>query len=98
MSEARAQGQIVLATFTNNQGLEPLGDNVWAETRESGSPAVGAPKAGLNGNLQAGAVEESNVDLTAQLVNMITAQRVFQANSQTIRTQDQLLQTIIQLR
>ncbi|MEO7402465.1 MAG: flagellar hook-basal body complex protein, partial [Burkholderiales bacterium] len=96
--ETRTQGQIVLATFTNNQGLDPLGDNVWAETRESGAPAVGAPKTGLNGSLQAGAVEESNVDLTAELVNMITAQRVFQANSQTIRTQDQLLQTIIQLR
>jgi flagellar hook protein FlgE len=96
--QTRAQGQIVMASFINNQGLQPLGGNVWSETRESGSPAVGAPKSGLLGTLQSSAVEESNVDLTADLVNMITAQRVFQANAQTIRTQDSLLQTIIQLR
>ena len=56
------------------------------------------PGSGNLGALQAGALEESNVDLTAELVNMITAQRVYQANAQTIKTEDQILQTIVNLR
>ncbi len=96
--QSRAQGQIVLATFTNPQGLQHLGNNLLAETAESGLPLVGAPGTGALGVLQSGALEESNVDLTSELVNMITAQRVYQANAQTIRAQDQLLQTIVNLR
>jgi len=93
-----AQGQIALASFTNSQGLAPLGNNLWAETSTSGLPLVGAPGAGTLGVLQSGAVEEANVDLTQELVNMITAQRVYQANAQTIKTEDSLLQTITNLR
>jgi flagellar hook protein FlgE len=96
--QARAQGQVVLANFTNPNGLQVLGGNQWAETTESGQPLVGAPNTGTLGVLQSGAVEESNVDLTAELVNMITAQRVYQANAQTIKTQDQVLQTLVNLR
>jgi flagellar hook protein FlgE len=96
--QSRAQGEIVLANFTNPQGLQHLGNNLLAETAESGQPLVGAPGTGNLGVLQSGALEESNVDLTAELVNMITAQRVYQANAQTIRAQDTVLQTIVNLR
>jgi flagellar hook protein FlgE len=91
-------GQVVLAGFTNPNGLQPLGNNVWAETAASGAALVGAPTTGSLGVLQSSAVEDSNVDLTAELVNMITAQRVYQANAQTIKTQDQVLQTLVNLR
>ncbi len=91
-------GQVVLASFANPNGLNPLGGNLWAETAESGAPLVGAPTSGSLGALQSNAVEDSNVDLTAELVNMITAQRVYQANAQTIKTQDQVLQTLVNLR
>ncbi|HEY0879356.1 MAG TPA: flagellar hook protein FlgE, partial [Zeimonas sp.] len=93
-----AQGRVVLVNFNNPQGLQPLGGNQWAETADSGAPMAGAPGAGSLGVIQSGALEQSNVDLTAELVNMITAQRVYQANAQTIRTQDQVMQTIVNLR
>jgi flagellar hook protein FlgE len=96
--QSRAQGQVVLSNFTNPNGLQPLGNNYYAETAESGQPLDGAPLTGNIGSLQAGAVEESNVDLTQELVNMITAQRVYQANAQTIKTQDQVMQTLVNLR
>ena len=96
--ETKPAGQIELASFRNPQGLQPLGGNAWGRSFASGDPLVGAPGDGNFGVLQAGAVEESNVDLTAELVNMITAQRVYQANAQTIKTQDQILQTIVNLR
>ena len=91
-------GQIELATFRNPQGLQPLGDNSWASSYTSGDPVVGVPGNGTLGVLQAGALEESNIDLTGELVNMITAQRVYQANAQTIKAQDTLMQTIVNLR
>lgn len=91
-------GQVVLANFTNPNGLAPQGNNVWAATATSGQELVGAPTSGSLGTLQSSAVEDSNVDLTAELVNMITAQRVYQANAQTIKTQDQVLQTLVNLR
>jgi flagellar hook protein FlgE len=96
--QTRAQGQIVMANFTNPNGLQPIGNNFFSETAESGQPLVGTALTGNLGSLQAGAVEESNVDLTQELVNMITAQRVYQANAQTIKTQDQVLQTLVNLR
>jgi len=96
--QTRPQGQIVLANFVNPQGLVPLGNNVWVEGGSAGQPTLGAPGSGILGSLEAGAVENSNVDLTAELVSMITAQRVYQANAQTIKTHDQLLQTIVNLR
>jgi flagellar hook protein FlgE len=91
-------GQVVLANFTNPNGLQSLGNNLWADTAASGAPLVGTPNSGSLGVLQSSAVEDSNVDLTAQLVNMITAQRTYQANAQTIKTQDQVLQTLVNLR
>jgi flagellar hook protein FlgE len=96
--QSKPAGQIELSTFRNVQGLKPLGGNLWARTFESGDPIVGTPSQGNLGVLQSGALEESNVDLTAELVNMITAQRIYQANAQTIKTQDQVLQTLVNLR
>ncbi|MES2128422.1 MAG: flagellar hook protein FlgE [Pseudomonadota bacterium] len=96
--QSHALGQIVLANFANPNGLSPLGNNAWAETSNSGVPLVGTPNSGSLGVLQSSAVENSNVDLTAELVNMITAQRVYQANAQTIKTQDSVLQTLVNLR
>jgi flagellar hook protein FlgE len=96
--QTKPLGQIVLANFTNPGGLEPLGNNAFAETSESGTPLVGTPDTGSLGVLQSSATEASNVDLTAELVNMITAQRVYQANAQTIKTQDSVLQTLVNLR
>lgn len=91
-------GQIVLANFPSVQGLQELGENVWAESFESGQAVLGTPGAGSLGLVQSGALESSNVDLTEQLVNMITAQRNFQANAQMISTQDQISQTVINIR
>ena len=93
-----AQGRVALTNFANPQGLSNLGGNAWAETIASGQPLVGSPGSGALGVLQSGAVEQSNVDLTAELVNMITAQRIYQANAQTIKTEDQILQTLVNLR
>ena len=96
--QTKPLGQVVLANFTNPQGLEPLGNNSFAESSASGTPMVGTPNTGSLGVLQSSATEASNVDLTAELVNMITAQRVYQANAQTIKTQDSVLQTLVSLR
>ncbi len=96
--KTRPAGQIELATFRNPQGLQPTGGNAWSGSFAAGDPIVGVPGDGNLGVLQAGALEESNVDLTEELVGMITAQRVYQANAQTIKTQDQILQTIVNLR
>jgi len=96
--QSKSAGQIMLATFRNPQGLQPLGGNAWAASYASGDPNVGKPGDGNIGMLQAGALEESNVDLTAELVNMITAQRAYQANAQSIKTEDQVLQTLVNLR
>jgi flagellar hook protein FlgE len=96
--QSRPGGQIEVATFRNPQGLQPLGGNAWGRTFTSGDPVLGTPGNGNLGVLQAGALEESNVDLTAELVNMITAQRIYQANAQTIKTVDQILQTLVNMR
>ena len=91
-------GQVALASFANPNGLTPQGDNAWVETSLSGPPLVGAPGVSGLGLVQSSAVEESNVDLTAELVAMITAQRIYQANAQTIKTEDQVMQTLVNLR
>jgi flagellar hook protein FlgE len=96
--QSKPAGQVELATFRNPQGLQALGGNLWANTYASGDPVMGVPGDGSMGVLQAGALEESNIDLTGELVNMITAQRIYQANAQTIKTQDQVLQTLVNLR
>jgi flagellar hook protein FlgE len=96
--QTKTIGQIVLANFRNPQGLQNQSDNQWSETPGSGQPLVGAPGSSSLGIIQASSVENSNVDLTAQLVNLITAQRDYQANAQTIKTQDQIMQTLMSLR
>ena len=96
--QSKPAGQLELATFRNPQGLSPLGGNLWARSYASGDPTVGTPTSGNIGALQAGALEQSNTDLTGELVDMITAQRIYQANAQTIKTQDQVLQTLVNLR
>ncbi len=96
--QSRPQGQIALASFSDVQGLQFLGNNAWAATRKSGQPVTGAPGSGTLGSIQSGALEQSNVDLTSALVEMITAQRTYQANAETIKTQDALLQTMVSLR
>jgi flagellar hook protein FlgE len=96
--QSQTLGQVVLANFPNPNGLQQLGGNSWSESSSSGPALVSTPDTGSLGVLQASATEDSNVDLTAELVNMITAQRVYQANAQTIKTQDQVLQTLVNLR
>ena len=96
--ETRPAGQVMLANFRNPQGLSPAGENVWRQTPSSGDVVLGQPGDGIVGAIQAGALEESNVDLTAELVNMITTQRMYQANAQAVKTQDQILQTLVNLR
>ena len=96
--QTRTLGQIALARFTNLNGLQPLGNNEYRESSDSGQAIVGAPGSSNFGVVQSGAVEESNVDLTNQLVAMITAQRVYQANAQTIKTEDQMMNTLVTLR
>ena len=93
----RAQGQISLASFTNKQGLQAESGNAWSQTQASGVPVVGAPQSGTLGSLQSGSLEQSNVDLTTALVNMITAQYDYQANSQTIKTENAIMQTLTQM-
>lgn len=93
----RTLGQLALAGFSNPNGLKPLGNNQWGETAESGLPLVGSPQTGILGSLQSSAVEESNVDLTTELVTMIMTQRVYQANAKTIQTQDAVMQSIMNI-
>lgn len=96
--QTQATGQLALADFRNVQGLTPLGGNAWAATNESGLPVQGSPGTGKFGLLRSGALEDSTVDLTAELVNMMTAQRAYQANAQTIKTQDQIMSTLVNLK
>jgi len=91
-------GKVVLSNFPNPQGLRQLGDSNWSESFSSGDAIRGEAGSASFGLLQAGALEASNVDLTEELVNMITAQRNFQANAQMIQTSDQVTQTIINIR
>jgi len=96
--QTQSAGQITLADFPNVQGLSPLGGNAWSAPYETGTRIQGSPGTGKFGALRSGALEESNVDLTAELVNMMTAQRSYQANAQTIKTQDQIMSTLVNLR
>lgn len=96
--ESQNLGQVSLATFANTDGLSPVGDTNWVETFDSGQPIFGAPDTGTLGSIAASSVEESNVDLSQELVNLIIAQRNYQANAKTIETSDAVTQTIINLR
>ena len=91
-------GQVALADFANLQGLNAIGGSAWQETIDSGPVITGAAGTGRFGLIQSGALEDSNVDLTQQLVNLITAQRNFQANARSIETSNSITDTIIQIR
>ncbi|GHB08558.1 flagellar hook protein FlgE [Salinicola rhizosphaerae] len=93
-----ALGRVALADFANTEGLQPIGDNLWQATTASGQAVIGTAGNGSFGSLQSGTLEASNVDLSQELVNLIIAQRNFQANSNTIKTQDEVLQTVVNLR
>ena len=96
--QTRNIGQVSLFNFRNPNGLVSIGNNQWTESADSGQPTPGNPNTGIFGVLQASAVEESNVDLTAELVNLIVQQRNYQASAQSIKTQDQILQTLVNIR
>lgn len=96
--QSRDLGQVVLANFASPNGLLSMGGNMWAESPDSGQPIVGSPGTANLGLMTAGSLEEANVDLTAELVNLIVQQRAYQANAQSVRAQDQILQTIVNLR
>lgn len=94
----RVIGQIALATFSNDRGLEKAGDNTYVETNNSGQANIGESGVAGKGSLLAGALEMSNVDLSEQMTDMIVTQRGFQANSKTIQTADTLLETVLGLK
>lgn len=96
--EAQTLGQVALANFNNMEGLKPVGNSMWAQTFETGEAIIGAPGSSSLGNITSGALEESNVDLSEELVNLIIAQRNYQANAKTIETANATTQTIINLR
>jgi flagellar hook protein FlgE len=96
--QSQGAGQLALVDFRNVQGLSAVGNGNWIETTTSGQPILGSPGQGKFGVVRSGALEESNVDLTAELVNMMTAQRNYQANAQTIKTQDQVMSTLVNMR
>ncbi|WP_394242746.1 flagellar hook protein FlgE [Vibrio astriarenae] len=95
--EQMMQGQVVLADFPNSGGLVQMGNTAWSATQASGQPLVGAPGTGTLGGLSAGYLEESNVDLTGELVGLMTAQRNYQANAQSLSTQQTLTQVLFNL-
>jgi flagellar hook protein FlgE len=96
--QSAVQGQLALASFRNPQGLQPASDTSWGETFSSGAVTLGVPGTASLGLIQAGALEQSNTDLSEELVNMIIAQRSFQANAEVISTSDTVTQSIINLR
>lgn len=96
--QSRVQGQVILASFANVQGLTPIGKTAWAESFASGAAIEGTPRTGTFGALQSGALEQSNVELSEELVNLIVAQRNYQANAKTIQTEDTVTQTLINIR
>lgn len=96
--QAGVLGQVALANFRNAEGLSPVGETTWVESMNSGGAVIGQPGTGTLGSIKAGSIEESNVDLSQQLVALIIAQRNFQANAKTIETSDAITQTIINIR
>lgn len=96
--QSNALGKVALASFPNPGELRQVGNTNWAETFSSGQPLIGEPGTGSLGAIQSGALESSNVDIAAELIKLITAQRNFQANSQVISTADTITQTIINIR
>ncbi|CRL51109.1 MULTISPECIES: flagellar hook protein FlgE [Pseudomonas] len=95
--QTKAIGQVAIASFANEQGLQPIGGSGWKETFASGVPGIDAPKTGTLGSVVSNSLEESNVNLTNELVDLIKAQSNYQANAKTISTQSTIMQTIIQM-
>jgi flagellar hook protein FlgE len=96
--QSSAMGKVALAKFNNTQGLRQIGDTSWVETFPSGDAQLGEAGTSSFGAIQSGALEASTVDIAEQLVNLITAQRNFQANAQVITAADAITQTVINLR
>lgn len=96
--QSQVLGQVALAFFENETGLSPVGDTQWGESYNSGPPVIGEPGTSGLGKLQSGALETSNVDLSQELVNLIIAQRNFQANARSIETGNTITQAVINIR
>ncbi len=96
--ERESLGQIMLASFDNNVGLQKIGSNMFVDTVNSGAPKFGQPGSGSFGKVAPGALEMSNVDLSGEFTNMITTQRGFQANSRVVTTSDEMLQELVNLK
>lgn len=94
---SRTLGQVALTRFANPQGLSKLGDTTWGQSADSGEPVAGEPGANNFGLIQSGSLEASNVELAAQLVNLIVAQQAYQANAQTITTENTIMQAILNI-
>ena len=97
-TDPQTVGQIQLALFPNDAGLESLGNNLYRETPASGAPVIGNPGTDGNGTLQQGSLEQSNVNVVAEITNLITAQRAYEMNSRVIRTSDEMMSSLSQLR
>jgi flagellar hook protein FlgE len=96
--QAKPLGQVSLAKFSNPQGLTKLGDTNWGESAQSGPPLKGVAGSGSLGSIKGGSLEGSNVELSQQLVNLIVAQQAYQANAQTITTENEITRTLLQIR
>jgi flagellar hook protein FlgE len=94
--QTQSIGTVALATFPDVNGLVPIDDTSWTTSIASGTPLIGTPGTGASGTLTAGSIEESNVNLTSELVNLMTAQNNYQANSKVLQTESQMQQTLIQ--
>ncbi len=90
--------QVSVAKFENNEGLFKMGKNLFKETRKSGQAAVGKPGADGRGDIMAKSIELSNVDIADEFINLMNAQRNFQANTKTITTADQMLQEVLNIK
>jgi flagellar hook protein FlgE len=96
--DSQALGKIILANFSNPEGLRQLGDSKWGATGLSGEPIIGEASSNGTGQIQSGALEQANVDITEELVALIQAQRNFSANAKTIEAANTMTQTIVNLR
>ncbi|CAM3558246.1 flagellar hook protein FlgE [Paracidovorax anthurii] len=92
----QSAGTIALATFPNEEGLAPVSDTAWTASTASGSPVFSTPGTGIAGTLKSGSLEQSNVDMSTQLVMLMTAQRNYQANTKVISTQSAMVQSLMQ--
>jgi flagellar hook protein FlgE len=95
-NQSQVVGTIALATFPNQGALTAISDTSWTVNADSGAPLYNAPGVGLSGKLTAGALEGSNVDITSELVGLMTSQRNYQANSKVLTTESQMMQSLMQ--